>query len=66
MKHDEHARMHIRLLERAKKDTIDERKKILYRIIKEPLKMKAYNNGCSNGVLEHFLEKGKVIIKNSY
>jgi hypothetical protein len=37
MKHDEYARMHIRLREQAKKDTIDERKKILDRIIKETI-----------------------------
>jgi len=37
MKHDEHARMHIRLREQAKKDTIDERKKILDRIIQETI-----------------------------
>jgi hypothetical protein len=37
MKHNDHARMHIKLREQAKKDTIDERKKILDRIIKETI-----------------------------
>jgi len=42
MKHNEHARMHIKLREQAKKDTIQERKQALKRIIKETIEKEAF------------------------